>query len=67
MTTKLTRKLTPNERARIRARSGLADETISRVERGEPVREASEIRFERAAAEEGIALAGVDLSAEIGR
>ena len=50
------RRLTPNEKARIRARSGLAEETISRIERGERVREASRLRFDRAAVEEGIAV-----------
>lgn len=49
-------KLSPNERLRIRARSGLADETIRAIEQGRPVREASRMRFERAAAEEGVSL-----------
>jgi hypothetical protein len=49
--------MTPNERARIRARSGLDEKTIVKIERGERVREASRLRFERAAREEGIAAA----------
>jgi hypothetical protein len=53
-------KLTPNERARIRARSGLAEETIRAIEDGRPVREASRLRFDRAAEEEGITAAHVD-------
>ena len=47
-------KHTPNERARIRARSGLAEDTIRAIERGENVREASMLRYERACVEEGI-------------
>jgi hypothetical protein len=47
-------KHTPNERARIRARSGLAEDTIRAIERGENVREASRLRYERALAEEGL-------------
>lgn len=50
----MNRRLTPNEKARIRARSGLADETMGRIERGESVREASRLRFERALVDEGI-------------
>ena len=50
------RRLTPNERARIRARSGLAEETVTRIELGKPVKEASLLRCERAVAEEGIDL-----------
>lgn len=46
--------LTPNERARIRARSGLADETIARIARGESVKDASLVRFRRAVKEENI-------------
>lgn len=48
--------LTPNQRARIIARSGLARETVVKIERNETVREASRLRFDRAAAEEGIVL-----------
>lgn len=48
------RRLTPNERARIRARSGCAEETIRRYPN---VREVSRLRIERAAEEEGISLA----------
>lgn len=47
-------RLTPNERARIQARSGCAEETIRRYPN---VREASRLRIERAAEEEGISLA----------
>lgn len=46
---------TPIERARIRARSGLAEDTIKAIERGANVREASMLRYQRAIAEEGIA------------
>jgi hypothetical protein len=45
---------TPNERARIRARSGLAEDTIRAIERGDSVREASRLRYERACIEEGL-------------
>ncbi len=43
----------PNERARIQARSGCADETIKAYPK---CREASRMRIERAAKEEGITL-----------
>ena len=45
--------LSPNERARIRARSGCAEESIKRYPDN---REATRLRIERAAREEGIAL-----------
>lgn len=47
-------KHTPNERARIRAVSGLAEDTIRKIEKGERVTNASQVRYERAIAEEGI-------------
>lgn len=48
--------LTPNERARIRARSGCDDATIKRFARGDRVTDATAMRIQRAAAEEGIIL-----------
>lgn len=51
---KRTIRLTPSERLRIRALSGLADETCRSIERGDNVQNASLMRFQRAALEEGI-------------
>jgi hypothetical protein len=49
------RPLSPNEKARIRARSGLAIETIVKCWNGTGrVQEASRLRFDRALVEEGI-------------
>ena len=42
------KKHTPSQRARIRAVSGLAIDTIVAIENGESVREASLLRYERA-------------------
>jgi hypothetical protein len=50
----MSRRLTPNERARVQARSGLATDTIRAIELGQSVREASLLRFRRAVSEEGI-------------
>lgn len=52
----MTRRLSPNERVRVQARSGLAIETIRAIELGANVREASRLRFDRAVTEEGISL-----------
>lgn len=54
MKTRRTIRITPSERLRIRALSGLADETCRAIERGESVQDASLMRFQRAANEEGI-------------
>lgn len=55
--------MTPNERARIRARSGCAEETIKAYPN---VLEASRIRIERAAKEEGIELPPTPAANETG-
>ena len=40
--------LTPDERRRVRATSGCAEQTVLRWERDEPIREASRIRIDDA-------------------